>query len=332
MAALITSIDNLVSCIIPIYNRSLFLQESVESALLQTYRPIEIIIVDDGSTDDTPQQIKKLVRNAPEVIRSIRIENSGPGGAREAGLQTSRGEFIQYLDSDDLLMPHKFEIQVKALLEKPECGVAYGITRLIDESGRELQCPYKSSGEKRAFLFPGLLVDRWWNTHSPLYRRSVCEAVGPWTNMRMGEDYLYDARVGAMGIRLVFCDEIVSCHRDHESGRLTRGVLTKSILRDHVRLIPKLFECAREAGIQKECKEMQHFSRWAFLTARQAGAVGLVDGAKNCFDVAMSATLTEDIIMKIIGLTARIVGWRVTGKLCLLRDLLGKIRLTLMCF
>lgn len=327
MTALISSIDGLVSCIVPIYNRSLFLQEAVESALLQTYRPIEIIIVDDGSTDDTPQQIKKLVRKAPEVIRSIRIKNLGPGGAREAGLRTSKGEFIQYLDSDDLLMPHKFEIQVKALCEKPECGVAYGITSLIDENGIELHCPYKSSGEKRAFLFPGLLVDRWWNTHTPLYRRSVCNAVGSWTNMRMGEDYLYDARVGAMGTRLVFCNEIVSCHRDHENGRLTRGVLTKAILRDHVRLIPELYECAREAGVRKDSKEMQHFSRWAFLVARQAGAVGLVDGAKNCFDVATSAALTEDITMKIIGITARIVGWGFTGRLCLLRDLLDKIRL-----
>ena len=261
------------------------------------------------------------------MIRSIRIENSGPGAAREAGLRSTTGEFVQYLDSDDLLMPHKFEIQVKALRGNPECGVAYGITRLIDESGRELKCPYKSSGEKREFLFPGLLVDRWWNTHTPLYRRSVCDAVGPWTNMRMGEDYEYDARVGAMGTRLVFCDEIVSCHRDHESGRLTRGVLTKAILKDHVRLIPKLYECAGKAGVQKECKEMQHFSRWAFLVARQAGAVGLADGAKNCFEVATSTALTKDISMKIIGYTARIVGWWGTGRLCLLRDLLDKIRL-----
>lgn len=82
-----------------------------------------------------------------------------------------------------------------------------------------------------------------------------------------------------------------------------------------------------KAGVQKDCKEMQHFSRWAFLVARQAGAVGLIDGAKNCFEAATSAALTEDITMKIIGLTARIAGWGVTGRLCLLRDLLDKIRL-----
>ena len=321
------SVEGLISGIIPTYNRPLFLQEAIESVLSQTYRPIEVIIVDDGSTDDTPQRIRQLVEKEPDVIRSIRIDNRGPGGARDAGLRASKGEFIQYLDSDDLLMPNKFEVQVKALRENPKCGVAYGITRLIDENGLELQCPYKSSGEKREFLFPGLLVDRWWNTHTPLYRRSVCDAVGPWTNMRMGEDYEYDARVGALGTRLVFCNEIVSCHRDHESGRLTRGVLTKAILMDHVRLIPKLYECAGKAGVLNDCKEMQHFSRWAFLVARQAGAVGLVDGARNCFETAISAALIKDITMKIVGFTAMILGWKVTGRLCLLRDLLDKIRL-----
>ncbi len=67
---------------------------------------------------------------------------------------------------------------------------------------------------------------------------------------------------------------------------------------------------------------MQHFSRWAFLVARQAGAAGLTDGAANCFKVATSAALTKDLTMRIIGSTARIVGWKVTGKLCMFRDII----------
>jgi hypothetical protein len=139
----------------------------------------------------------------------------------------------------------------------------------------------------------------------------------------MGEDYEYDARVGAMGTRLVFCNEIVSCHRDHEGERLTRGVLTKAILRDHVRLIPKLYECAGKVGVQKNCKEMQHFSRWAFLVARQAGAVGLIDGAKNCFEVAkLSAGLVrrEYLVFKIYSLMTNIFGWTMSGKIACFSD------------
>ncbi len=95
------------------------------------------------------------------------------------------------------------------------------------------------------------------------------------------------------------------------------------MLRDHVRLIPKLYECARKAGVQKNCREMHHFSRWAFLIARQAGAAGLTDGAANCFKVAISVAFTKDLTMRIVGSIARVVGWKVTGKLCMFRDIIS---------
>src|SRR4051812_13992958 len=93
----------LVSTIIPVFNRPAMLREAVTSVLSQTYRPIEVIIVDDGSTDDdTPRAIAELAERHPDV-RGIRRTNGGPGLAREAGRGESRGDFIQYLDSDDLL-------------------------------------------------------------------------------------------------------------------------------------------------------------------------------------------------------------------------------------
>src|SRR4051794_34991926 len=119
--------QGLVSTIIPVFNRAGMLREAVASVLPQTYRPIEIIIVDDGSTDDTPQAIRDLERHHPEV-RGLRRSNGGAGLARETGRLEARGEFIQYLDSDDLLLPRKFELQTRALAEQPECGVAYGVT------------------------------------------------------------------------------------------------------------------------------------------------------------------------------------------------------------
>src|SRR5437660_1100924 len=108
-------ITNLVSTIIPVYNRSAMLREAVGSVLAQTYRPIEIIIVNDGSTDETPQVCRRLAQANPSVVRVISRQNGGPGVAREAGRQLAMGEFIQYLDSDDLLHPLKFERQVAAL-------------------------------------------------------------------------------------------------------------------------------------------------------------------------------------------------------------------------
>src|SRR5947207_15526114 len=98
-------IDSLVTTIIPVHNRPRLLGEAVASVLAQTYRPIEIIIVDDGSTDDTPAVVDAMAARHPSVVRAIHQPNAGPGAAREAGRRMARGEFIQYLDSDDGLLP-----------------------------------------------------------------------------------------------------------------------------------------------------------------------------------------------------------------------------------
>ena len=99
-------VEGLVSTIIPVHNRPSLLREAVASVLAQTYRPIEIIIVDDGSTDETGREAEALAECHSEV-RAIHRENGGPGAARETGRLAARGEFIQYLDSDDLLLPEQ---------------------------------------------------------------------------------------------------------------------------------------------------------------------------------------------------------------------------------
>src|SRR5215469_1832099 len=120
--------EGLISTIIPVHNRPLLLREAVASVLAQSYRPLEIIIVDDGSTDETGREAEALAE-AHSEIRTIHRPNGGPGAARETGRLAASGEFIQYLDSDDLLLPTKFELQVAGLRRCAECAVAYGKTR-----------------------------------------------------------------------------------------------------------------------------------------------------------------------------------------------------------
>ncbi len=291
------------------------LRQAVESVLAQSYRPIEIIIVDDGSTDATGAEADRLAGQHPDEIRVLHIDNGGAGLAREAGRKAAYGEFIQYLDSDDLLLPEKFSVQVAALNEHSECGIAYGYTRLINTDGKVLKAPYKWSAEKHDKLFPALLVDRWWNTHTPLFRRSVCDAVGPWSNMRMSEDWEYEARIAALGVKLVHCPQYVSSHRQHEESRLTDGTDELKHCRDISRLIPVLYDSAVMAGVDLDCAEMHHFSRWAFLEARRAGAAGLAEEAKTCFDIAIkSAGKSRDIKLRIYDLLSMILGWRLLGK------------------
>lgn len=313
-------IEGLVSTIIPVHNRPQMLREAVESVLAQTYRPIEIIISDDGSTDGASMVADELAMGNPDVIRVVHNPvNQGAGPAREAGRLQARGEFIQYLDSDDLLMPGKFEWQVQALRRHPECGAAYGYIRLVEQDGAEYPAPYKGSGDVLPELFPRLLVERWWNTDCPLYRRSVCDAAGPWMDLRYSQDWEYDARVGAMKTRLVHVPEYVCIQRQHGGLRQT-GHGAWLAPGDRVRFFSLLFQYARQAKVPIESSEMEHFSKWSFLNARQSGAMGDARAAQALYQLACQATVARNARLRITGLISRCVGWRMTGWLCEARD------------
>jgi len=312
---------DMVSTIIPVYNRAKMLQQAVQSVLDQTYRPIEIIIVDDGSTDDTAAEADQLARQHPNEIRALHIKNNGAGLAREAGRQVARGEFIQYLDSDDLLLPEKFAVQVAALRAQPDCGIAYGYTRLIDAEGNILRAPYKWTDRKFDMLFPTLLIDRWWNTHTPLFRRYVCDAVGAWSDMRMSEDWEYEARVAALKVQLVHCPQCLSDTRQHNNERITGDEDPLAHCRDMTRLVSTLYDCAMRAQVDPVCDEMKHFSRWAFLEARRAGAAGFRSEAKICYDISMkSAGEKPDKKLKIYGAIVKLIGWNLSGRISLALD------------
>ena len=288
------------------------LREAVASVLAQTYRPIEIIIVDDASTDETPLVIAELVANHAEV-RAIQKTNGGPGLAREAGRIEARGDFIQYLDSDDLLMPRKFELQIAAFEKQPECGVAYGITRYRSPAGEEIECTWKDANQIQKTILPSFLLDRWWETATPLYRKPVCDAAGPWTNLRLEEDWEYDCRVGALGPLLAYVGEVVAEHRDHSDGRLSRGSgADPSRLRQRARAHELIASHARRAGVDARSPEFQHFARELFHLGRQCGAAGLAEESKRL--VALAGSIAPSADLRIYTLAARVFGWRQTGR------------------
>jgi len=124
----------LVSIIIPTYNGSKYLAQTIESALNQTFKNIEIIVVDDGSTED----IKRVVNPFIDKICFIRQENSGPAAARIRGVEESKGEFISFLDHDDLWAFDKIERQVALFKNDSCCGLVYCYPCLIDQKGQRI--------------------------------------------------------------------------------------------------------------------------------------------------------------------------------------------------
>src|SRR5215471_9220074 len=125
----------LVSVVIPTYNRADYIGETIESVLQQTYSNIEIIVIDDGSTDNTAQVVERFESR----VRYVRQENAERGASRNHGLRLAQGEFISFLDSDDLWMPSKAAAAVSLLQENPAIGLVCTDAVQIDGQGKEVQ-------------------------------------------------------------------------------------------------------------------------------------------------------------------------------------------------
>lgn len=315
----------LVSTIIPVFNRPVLLREAVTSVLQQTYRPIEIIIIDDGSTDSTPEVICDLVKSSPDIIRSFRQENSGPGVARELGRQAANGEYIQYLDSDDLLLPSKFEVQVEALKANPKCGIAYGKTQFTKIGETASEVAHKHTGEKHEMLFPLLLVSRWWSTNTPLYRRALTDKMGAWLPLWNNEDWEYEARAASLGTKLCFCDDFVSVTRSGESEHhlCFQGSSDPKKLHNRAEAQRLIYKHALKGGVCQNQPEMQHFARSLFLLCRQCGAAGLVEDSVMLFNLAREASGEKrgnSFDFRLYRLVIYLLGWKAAGRITCLAD------------
>ncbi|HYI10641.1 MAG TPA: glycosyltransferase [Thermoanaerobaculia bacterium] len=310
-----------MTTLIPVFNRAAMLREAVASVLAQTYRPIEVVIVDDGSTDGTGAVADALAAAHPE-IRVLHQENRGVGLAREAGRLIVRGELIQHLDSDDLLYPRKFELEVAALRAHPECGAAYGWTRGRWPDGTESTAPERRTSERFETMFPAMLQSRIWHTQTPLYRASLIERAGSWLSLRNEEDWEYDARIAAFGVRLCHVPEWLSEMRHHTGERLSGFGLEPSILRDRAKAHELILGHAKRAGIGTAAPEMRHYARELFLLARQCGAAGLRDESKRLFDLSRDASgdRANGLQFRLYAALARIAGWSAAGKLATMSD------------
>jgi len=169
-----------VSVIIPTYNRAQVVGEAVDSVLAQTYRDHEVIVVDDGSTDGTGEVMHNYVARFAERVSYLRQRNVGAPAARNAGLRAATGEYVAFLDSDDVYLPRRLEVGAGALEDDPHCGASYVDAQTVDAQGTVLlhSRVRRFGGPASGWILPALLRGDPIQTNAITIRRSVLDEVG----------------------------------------------------------------------------------------------------------------------------------------------------------
>ncbi len=235
--------DLLVSVIVPTYNRAQLLPKAIDSILGQTYSKIELIIVDDGSTDGTEQ----ILQNYGERIRVLRQENAGPAIARNRGIRAAKGDIVAFLDSDDLWLPTKLQRQME-LLESagPDVVCCLCNCSVVYANGK------RSNTFTIADMAPDLQEGIWSNpvevllnrfvlfNQSIAIRRDVLERVGYFDeSLRFGEDYDLPFRLALEGPWALLSEELVVYHD------ASPGSWAKAAVREEIRLREDLVRIRR---------------------------------------------------------------------------------------
>jgi glycosyltransferase involved in cell wall biosynthesis len=218
-------VDDLVSVIVPTYNRDQFLSDAINSIYHQTYRPIELLIVDDGSTDNTADIVERARGKFQEephlTLQYIWQQSQGAPAARNRGLQESRGEYIQFLDSDDVLHPRKLEVHVGVLKDKEHLDFVWSGFDLM--SGEKFESfPVQENLDTRSSensfsreSSPPVVV---W---SGVYRRTSCRKIGPWDeSLQRWQDVEYNFRFSCLSPTVARISGEYYRMRAHDEGRI----------------------------------------------------------------------------------------------------------------
>lgn len=262
--------EGLVSVVIPTFNRAAIVTRAIDSALVQTYGDIEVIVVDDGSSDGT----RDVVASYGGRVRYFYQQNAGVSAARNAGLRNVRGEYVAFLDSDDAWKPWRIEAQVAALTRHPEAGLAWTDMTAVDDSGRVIDerhlrvmyaahgrvninermprvdtvgslsgaipCELEGAEVRIGDLFNEILLGNLLHTSTVLVRREWIERVGGFdsTFARAGEDYELYVRLCSVG-PVLFIDAPSTLYCVGASDQLTRPEMHLEIARNNLRAIQK---------------------------------------------------------------------------------------------
>ncbi|MGO8669950.1 MAG: glycosyltransferase [Capsulimonadaceae bacterium] len=295
-----------VAAIIPCYNRTRYLREAIDSALGQTYPSIEIIAVDDGSTDST----SSVLASYGDAIRVIRQENAGTAAARNTGIAASTAPFLAWLDSDDRWRPEKIAAQVQVMRAFPQAAVVYTACRMVDAAGNPLQCRQEQAppldlpisldncgGREvragiRVDVLRMLVVESQVMPSSCLVRRGALDEAGPFDpNYRFSEDWELNFRL-ARRFPYAYVDAPLTdyrVHADSKSQDRRPHALGRLELRHAIEAARAEI---RKADPSREMRRAYHRHTLKFADAYyRVGKLALADGdaarARECLRAAI---------------------------------------------
>lgn len=206
-----------ISIVIPCFNAEQWIRDSIQSVKKQE-NGTEIIVIDDGSTDDSAN----IIRNEFPFVKLIKTKNQGVAKARNTGIKELTGEFIQFLDADDILAEGKIKKQLK-VLNQSKADIAYGDwQKLIEDEGGDFK---KGKVIQRRLKNPeiDLFTDFWCPPAVYLFKRAVVEKVG---GFRKSLPVIQDARFvldcALAGARFTYCPQIMAYYREHSSNSLSK--------------------------------------------------------------------------------------------------------------
>ena len=198
----------------PAYNAAKYIKETIESVLSQSYSDWELIIIDDGSTDNTLVIVKQYATSNAQ-IRYIYQENKGQSFARNRGIEEAKGKYIAFLDADDLFLPTKLEKQIKFLENNPECGVSYcKIYHFFEDNKQKLF--YNSQPHYSGDIFEKVLAQNFVNPLAVVLRKEILDKYGAFKEdwRRVDEQYLW-VKLAFSGVKFCYLDNPLAYYRVH---------------------------------------------------------------------------------------------------------------------
>ncbi|MFA5118286.1 MAG: glycosyltransferase [Candidatus Omnitrophota bacterium] len=238
--------NSLVSVIIPTYNYGKFIFEALDSVLKQTYNDLEIIVVDDDSTDNTREIVTRYVKELPGTLTYIFQKNKGPGAARNTGIARARGGYVAFLDADDIWLPGKLQLQIEVFRSCSDVGFVHTDNSLFSSTGpiNNYRFGITAESQMSGNIFPYLLRECIVRTSTVLIKKSCVAKVGLFEETYSGEDYDYWLRTakickaGYIGEALVRCRE----HPEHLVRRDINKTYTnvRRVIRNTIQRFPEI--------------------------------------------------------------------------------------------